>query len=230
MIAAHTTQVWYAERAAGIVAYFLLTALVVLGLALSNRVRTRAWPAFAIEDVHRFVGILAGVFIALHVGLIAIDTFVPFSVSQILVPFTASYQPVATGLGTVALELLVAVAITNALRSRLSRSLWRTLHYGGFGVWGAATAHGLLTGSDRRDGWLLALYIVAVTAVLAGLAMRTRRPAPRLEAALGTGCSARSSSSARSPSSRPPRWADNRLISSLRNSPLRTIIARWRES
>ena len=104
-------QVWYAERAAGIVAYVLLTALVVLGLALSNRVRTRAWPAFAIEDVHRFVGILAGVFVALHVGLIAIDTFVPFSVSQILVPFTADYRPVATGLGTVALELLVAVAI-----------------------------------------------------------------------------------------------------------------------
>jgi len=187
MIAADTLQVWYAERAAGIVAYILLTALVVLGLALSNRVRTRAWPAFAIEDVHRFVGILAGVFVALHVGLIAIDTFVPFSVSQILVPFTADYRPVATGLGTVALELLVAVAISNALRSRLSHGLWRTLHYGGFGVWGAATAHGLLTGSDRHDGWLLALYIVAVTAVLAGLTVRTRRPRPRLEAALGTG-------------------------------------------
>ena len=181
-------QVWYAERAAGIVAYVLLTALAVLGLALSNRVRTRAWPAFAIEDVHRFVGILAGVFVALHVGLIAIDTFVPFSVSQILVPFTADYRPRRDrARHRCARAARRGGDITNALRSRLSHGLWRTLHYGGFGVWGAATAHGLLTGSDRHDGWLLALYIVAVTAVLAGLTVRTRRPRPRLEAALGTG-------------------------------------------
>ena len=99
MIAANTVAIWYAERAAGIISYLLLSLLVVLGLALSNRVRTQRWPMFAIEDVHRFVGILAAVFITLHVSLIAIDSFLPFSLMQILVPFSATYRPLATGLG-----------------------------------------------------------------------------------------------------------------------------------
>ena len=128
-MASHSLAIWYAERAAGVVSYVLVTLLVVLGLTLSNRVRSKQWPMFAIEDVHRFVGILAGVFITLHVSLIAIDPFLPFSLTQILVPFTAGYRPLATGLGTVALELLVAVAITNALRRRIPQRIWRTTHY-----------------------------------------------------------------------------------------------------
>lgn len=182
-----TQAIWYAERAAGVVSYVLVTVLVVLGLALSNRVRTRRWPMFAIQDVHRFVGILAAVFIALHVSLLAVDSFMPISIGQILVPFTATYRPLATGLGTVALELLVAVAIANALQRRIPFRLWRGIHYAGFAVWGAATVHGLTAGSDRHDVWLLALYLVAVTAVLAGLAFRISASRPALGHAIGVG-------------------------------------------
>ena len=182
-----TQAIWYAERAAGVVSYVLVTVLVVLGLTLSNRVRTRRWPMFAIQDVHRFVGILAAVFIALHVTLLAVDSFMPFSLSQIFVPFTASYRPLATGLGTVALELLVAVAIANALRRRIPYRLWRGIHYAGFAVWGAATVHALTGGSDRHDLWLVALYLVAVAAVLAGLVFRVSASRPRLGHAIGVG-------------------------------------------
>ena len=183
----HTEAIWNAERAAGIVSYLLVTLLVVLGLTLSSRVRMRHWPAFAIQDVHRFVGILAAVFITLHVSLIVIDPFLPFSITQVLVPFTADYRPLATGLGTVALELLVAIAITNAVRRRIPQRLWRGTHYLGFAVWAAATVHGLVAGSDRRDGWLVALYVIAVSAVLAGLVFRMAGSRPRLGSAIGVG-------------------------------------------
>ena len=189
-MSSHTEALWYAERASGIVAYVLLTLLVVLGLTLSSRARSRSWPAFAVEDVHRFVGILAGVFIAVHVSVLAIDSFLPFRVRQILVPFTASYRPLATGLGTVALELLVAVAITNALRRRISHRTWRAVHFLGFAVWAAATGHGLLAGSDRHDAWLLAIYVAAVAAVVAGLLWRTVAPRPRLASVTGLGLAA----------------------------------------
>src|SRR5256714_13721435 len=62
---------WYAARAAGIVAYLLLSAVVVLGLTLSGRRRLPRWPRFALEDVHRFAGILTGTFVAIHVPTIA---------------------------------------------------------------------------------------------------------------------------------------------------------------
>ena len=100
---------WYAARAAGIVAYLLLTAVVTLGIAMAGRApgrRWKRWPMFAVEDVHRVGGLLVGSFIALHVVTIAIDSFLPFSLGQLAIPLTSRYRPIWTALGIVAAELL----------------------------------------------------------------------------------------------------------------------------
>jgi methionine sulfoxide reductase heme-binding subunit len=59
--------------------FVLLTASVVLGLLLSNKASLKRWPRFALEDVHRFVGLLAGGFILIHVGALLADSYLPFS-------------------------------------------------------------------------------------------------------------------------------------------------------
>ena len=117
---------WYAARAAGIVAYLMLTAVVTLGIAMAGRApgrRWRRWPMFAVEDVHRVGGLLVGSFIALHVVTIAIDSFLPFSLGQLAIPLTAGYRPIWTALGIVAAELLLALAVTNHYRRRIPRRL-----------------------------------------------------------------------------------------------------------
>jgi sulfoxide reductase heme-binding subunit YedZ len=177
-----TATVWYAARAGGLLAYVLLSAGAVLGLVMSRR-RPLAWPKFAVEEVHRFLTILTGVFLALHVGAILVDTYVPFSLGEVLVPFSAPYRPLATGLGTVALELLVAVALTNLLRRRISHPLWRGAHYMTFPVWAVATAHGLLAGTDRHELWFLLLMMTAVAGVAAAASARFEPLAP--ERAIG---------------------------------------------
>ena len=116
---------WYAARAAGVVAYLLVSASVALGLALAGKERFDRWPRFAVEDVHRFVGVLAGTFIALHIFWLAVDSQAHLGVSGLLIPFTSSYRPLWTGLGVVAAELLLALAVTNHYRKRISYSLWR---------------------------------------------------------------------------------------------------------
>jgi sulfoxide reductase heme-binding subunit YedZ len=166
---------WYAARAAGIVAYVLLTVVVVLGLALAGRApgrRWRRWPMFAVEDVHRFGGLLVGSFIAIHVVAIAIDAYLPFSLSQLAVPLTASYRPIWTGLGIAAAELLLALAVTNHYRRRLPHRLWRGAHYANFAVWSAATLHGMGSGTDRTALWSIALYAVCVGAVASAAVLR----------------------------------------------------------
>src|SRR6516162_5973150 len=92
---------WYLIRASGIVAYLLLTAGVALGLGIAGRERIPRWPRFALTDVHRFVGLLVGVFVSIHLVTLAIDSFLPFSLGQIVVPFTSSYRPLWTALGIV---------------------------------------------------------------------------------------------------------------------------------
>ncbi len=171
-----SAAVWYAARGAGIVAYLLVTATVLLGVTLSGR-RLRALPRFAVEDVHRFLGLLAGTFVTIHVVGIALDTVVPFSLTQLVVPFTAGYRPLWTGLGVVALELLVALAVTNRLRGRLPHRVWRTLHGGSFVVWGLATCHGVFVGTDRDATWARLVYGLAVAAVVTAVIVRlSRRP------------------------------------------------------
>ena len=93
---------WYAARAAGVVAYLLVSAAVALGLLLAGRERLERWPRFAVEDVHRFAGLLAGVFIALHVFWLGIDSQSHLTAGTIVFPFTSSYPPLWTGLGIVA--------------------------------------------------------------------------------------------------------------------------------
>ena len=158
---------WYAVRAAGIVAYLLLSGVVILGLALAGKERLPRWPRFALEDVHRFGGLLVGSFIGLHVVTLALDAYLPFSLVDLLVPFASSFRPVWTALGVVALELTAALALANRFRGRLSYRFWRRTHYLNFVVWVAATAHGLGAGTDTSLPWILILYTPAICAVAA---------------------------------------------------------------
>ena len=171
---------WYAARAAGIVAYLLLTVVVLVGLTLSGQLRLPGWPKFAVTDVHRFGGLLVGVFVSIHVLTIALDTYTPFSLTQLVVPFTAHYRPLWTALGIVAAELLVAVAISNAVRNTIPYRWWRRIHVLNLAVWVAATVHGIGAGTDTPSEWIKAIYVVSVSSVLAALAWRLgrRRLAP----------------------------------------------------
>jgi methionine sulfoxide reductase heme-binding subunit len=168
VVVASTTITWYAARAGGLVAFCLLTASVVLGLTMSGHARLRRWPRFALEDVHRFVGLLTGVFVGVHGLALLLDTYLPFSLTDLLVPGTAPYRPLATGLGVVAAELLAALAVTNRYRKRLSYAFWRRAHYLGFAVWALALVHGVAAGSDANTVWGGSLF-VACGATVAGL-------------------------------------------------------------
>ena len=113
-----------------------------------------------------------------------IDAYLPFSLTSLLVPLTARYRPVWTGLGVVAAELLLALAFTNHYRNRLlSYRFWRRAHYLNFAVWSTATLHGLGSGTDRNAPWLLGIYVTAVgtvSALIAWRMLRIRRPSPTL--------------------------------------------------
>jgi predicted ferric reductase len=115
-------------------AYLLLSSSVVAGLLLSTKAHGRRWPRFALVDVHRFLGLLTGTFVVVHGGALLLDGYLPFSLGQLLVPGTAPYRPLAVSFGVVAAELLVALAVTNRYRARLSYRFWRRAHYLNFAV------------------------------------------------------------------------------------------------
>ena len=167
---------WYVARAAGVAAYLLITTAVLLGLTMAGKKTFPRWPRFVVEDVHRFVGLLAGTFIVIHVVAIAIDAWLPFSIGSIVIPLLSRYRPLWVALGVVAAELLLALAVTNHYRRRLAYRTWRRAHYLNFAVWGATTLHGVGSGTDRSAPWALSLYALATASVGAALVWRLVRP------------------------------------------------------
>jgi sulfoxide reductase heme-binding subunit YedZ len=142
------------------VAFALLTTTIALGLVMSAKARLRRWPRFAVEDVHRFASLVTWSFIGIHLLALLADSYLPFGVANLLLPGSAPYRPLATALGVVAMELLAALALANALRSKISYRVWRRTHYLNFAVWALALTHGVTAGADSDTLWALGLYVV----------------------------------------------------------------------
>ena len=140
---------WYAARAGGVVAYILLTVVVLLGLTMSGRQRLDRWPRFALEDVHRFGGLLVGTFLVIHVGTIAIDSYLPSRSTSLACRSSRATGRSGRRSASWPPSCCAALAITNHYRDRIDRRFWRRAHYLNFAVWGAATAHGIGSGTDR---------------------------------------------------------------------------------
>ena len=166
---------WYATRASGIAAYVILSVVVCIGMSMGGKAQSTRWPRFSVEGIHRFGGLLVGALIGIHVATIALDSFLPFSVLDLVVPFMANYRPLWTGLGIAAAELLLALAITNHYRKRLPYSLWRKAHYVNFAVWTLASLHGVMSGTDRGVWWLAMIYGLSVASVVTLLVWRFAR-------------------------------------------------------
>ncbi len=171
----------------------LLTAVVVLGIATTTRREGQIWPRFLSARLHRNVSLLALVFLELHIAAAVLDPFAHLGLRDAVIPFVSNYRPLWLGLGVVAAELVMALAITSALRSRITYRVWRTLHWIAYACWPLALLHGVGTGSDVRTSWFTVLDIACVGAVFSALVgWRLGHGWPqaaafRVSAALGSG-------------------------------------------
>ena len=103
------TTMWYLTRAAAVSAYALLALTVVLGLlrSLVRSVGVRTGGViWWLDELHQFSAPLAGAFVVLHLTTLLLDSFLSFSLANLLLPVGEPYRPLATGLGVLALYAL----------------------------------------------------------------------------------------------------------------------------
>ena len=112
--------------------------------------RRRKVPAWLL-DLHRYLGTLSLVFIAVHLGALAADSYVDFGVRELFVPMASSWQPGAVTWGIVAFYLLLLVQISSWMMRRLPRRVWHAIHLSSFALLATATVHGVLAGADRGE-------------------------------------------------------------------------------
>jgi predicted ferric reductase len=167
---------WYAARATGLVGWGLCTLSVLWGLTLSTRLLgKRAAPAWLL-DLHRFLGGLATIFVAVHLGALVADTYVHLGPAELLVPLASAWKPGPVAWGIAAFYLLVAVEIPSLARRRLPVRVWRMVHMTSLPLWALATVHLLTAGTDIGNPLVQWAVLLSTAAVLFTTLVRVLSP------------------------------------------------------
>jgi sulfoxide reductase heme-binding subunit YedZ len=167
-----STALWYLTRATGLVALILLSATVVLGTVASVGWTTDRWPRFLSQSVHRNLSLFCIALIGVHIVTTIGDGYVPIGLADAVIPFRSPYRPIWVGLGALAFDMLLAVAITSGLRRRIGVAAWRGVHWLAYACWPIAVVHGLGSGSDARLPGAMLVFVLCTGSVGAAVAWR----------------------------------------------------------
>ena len=170
---------WYLARATGLVLLVVFTAATALGVASATATAGGKVPRFVATDLHRRLSLLAVVLLAGHIAVSVADSYVSITWVDALVPFVGSYRPAWLGLGTLATDITLAVAVSTALRHRIPPLVWRAVHLSVYAAWPAVVLHGLGTGTDTRRLPVLLLTAACTLVVLASAGWRLVAGQPR---------------------------------------------------
>jgi predicted ferric reductase len=149
---------WYVTRASGIVAYLLLWFSMVLGLAVTSKYLDRLLDRVFTYDFHQFISLLSIAFVVLHVAVLLLDRYLPYSLWQILIPFISPYRPIWVGVGVIGFYLTLLVTITFYIRNRIGNRAFRLIHVLSLVGYLGATLHGIYAGTDSPLAAMRLLY------------------------------------------------------------------------
>ncbi len=166
------TATWDAARAAGFVGYLLLWAACFTGAGVNLRFHPLVGKQAVAFELHRGTAVLSVAFVAGHMAALLLDRWMTFGVMDVLVGFTAGYRPLATGLGAVALWLMVGILVSTAYSAQMPKALWRGLHFFSYLAFAAALAHALLAGSDTEHWPTHVVYSTTTGALLGAMLLR----------------------------------------------------------
>ncbi len=142
---------WYVARASGMVAAVLLVLTMVWGLLASTKyLRRPGLPAWLV-DLHRGLGGLTVVFIAVHLLALVADGTVHFSWAELFVPFASAWRRGPVAWGIAAFWGLVIVQGSSLLQRRIGRRTWKRLHFLSYPVALFVAVHAATAGTDAAN-------------------------------------------------------------------------------
>ena len=174
MLDADIPWTWVISRASGIAAWLALTGVVAWGLAV-RYVRARGKPFSRALSLHRWLGTLALLLVVVHMALLLVDTYEPFTIVEIFIPLAATWKPLAVALGTVAFWLMVPAWLLGRMRKRWGDRWFLRVHALAYAAWPLATAHYVLAGTDALALWSIALLVAGTAVVVVLLLAQTPR-------------------------------------------------------
>lgn len=156
---------WEWIRLCGFLAYVYFTFAVIFGLLRKSPPITKQKNLlFQLHLSAGWIGLLA---LILHALLLIVDHYQPYSLIEILVPFTSSYKPILSALGIISLYIFIVVLMTSDLWiGKMNKKIWKSIHFLVLPAWLLTFVHGVFIGSDIGNPMVQVLYIVTGIGVL----------------------------------------------------------------
>jgi sulfoxide reductase heme-binding subunit YedZ len=162
-------SMWYITRSAGLVAYLLLWLSTAWGLAVSSKIFDPLLHRAVTYDFHQFLSLLAIGFLFLHVLVLMVDRYMPYSLAQILFPFLSPYRPFWVGIGVIGFYLTLLVTVTFYLRKHIGVKAFQSIHVLSLVAFFGAALHGIFAGTDSAllvTRWMYAGTLLVVVFLL----------------------------------------------------------------
>ena len=156
---------WLVARAAGIVAFALLTTSVTLGLALSTKLLGNRRGKMLLGWHQTLLWTSLGM-VVLHLAGLLLDPVLRFGFLAVLLPGAAPWRTIPVAAGIVTMWLMLVLASSFHLRRRIGQRQWRLLHYASSIAFTLGLYHALNVGSDLTGVRGLLFVGVAAAPVL----------------------------------------------------------------
>jgi methionine sulfoxide reductase heme-binding subunit len=162
---------WFAARATGLSAFAAISVSVVSGEALRTSVFDFLASNRAMRRLHDFTTALWIPLVLAHVVTLVLDRTARIAARDVIVPFQVDYGWWQIGLGTIAFDILVVVAVTSWLRSHMNNALWQWIHRTSYLAFLAIFVHAWSSGTDFNAPLVSALaWSSALALAVIGLA------------------------------------------------------------
>ena len=173
---------WLLARAAGLVAFGVLTLSVWVGLGMSTRIVAPRYRA-RLLGWHRTLAWAGLWLVGLHVAALLADPTLHFTPAAALLPFAAPWRPAAVAAGVLAGWLSLALAASFRFRKVIGQRGWRRLHFASFLAFVLALCHALASGTDLAGlGGPIVAAVAGGPVLFGSLARILTPPRPRREA------------------------------------------------
>lgn len=139
---------WMLTRVTGLSAFLALTVAILSGVAMRTSVLDKVGTNRAWLELHTFSSVLWIPLGGLHLLTLLLDQTARVTPIDLVVPFDVGYGSVPVGLGTVALDVFLLVAVTGWMKRWMSQPMWSWIHRLSYPAFAAAFAHALLSGTD----------------------------------------------------------------------------------
>jgi DMSO/TMAO reductase YedYZ heme-binding membrane subunit len=164
---------WNIIRAAGIGAFLMLWGSVVWGLVSTTSVFGKKIPKPTSVALHQALSTSGLLLLAMHLGFLLADRFMPFTPLDLVIPMRATYRPIGVTLGIASVFVMVlGVLSTSWGRKLIGTKWWRRTHALSVPAFALALMHGLMTGTDSRRPAMFWMYLATAAILLFLLLLR----------------------------------------------------------